>query len=219
MNTKELINYARGNIDAIYLAGKNGAFGEWQPLFEKEPPESWICSGMSELTNNMYSWFEVELLEDLVIQCFQVKDFSIHSHSILAEKGKFASTAIVKLKYGWFYNEGSVPRTFETFGTATEVCTGIEYLKLATPKSFTSARMAAIRSIGKFFGKEINRNTENIPVTQIKSDVDEINSKLLKETIEAVNKAKTKDAALKIIKDAGFVPFHPELKPILETKN
>jgi len=215
MNTKELLELGSKTIDAIHEAAKEGNMPLVRRLLNSPQPVEWIRSEASQFySGRSYNYNEISLAEALFEELFPGYEVCLHSNTILGHNGKFSSITIVQVDYKLCGIKMPV-----AIGTAAEYAPTVEWLTLATPASFMKAKTAAFRSVGDFLGKSLNRETENLPVKQIGNDTDEQNAKLLKETIAAVKKAKTKEAALKIVKDAGFSHFHSDLKGILETKN
>lgn len=173
-------------------------------------PIEWRKSSPSQFhPGEDYYWNEVELTENLFDLVFPFSKFDIVSHQVIQDKGRFSSTVVVKLEYGFLGFEKVA------IGSASEFAQDIQWLTLATPSSIIKAKTSAIRSIGEIFGKSLNRGLENIPVIQVNAGAkyDEEFQRILKH-IEPMSK---EDAAAYVATLNGWT-LNAELKKIINSK-
>lgn len=185
---------------------------ELNDLLNSPQPGEWIKEFNSDLIpGRIYFYNEISLIESLMDKCFPGWYYSIDSNSIMQDKGKFSSTTIVSV----YYRIGSFEKI--VMGVSSSFAESIQHLSLATPLSVTEARKNAIKQIGDFFGKSINRNIENapLPVMQIKKEDKEQDDEFEKVKAKIISMSKA-DAEM-YLPVCGF-KYNLELKEIINLK-
>lgn len=212
-NTKELLSLADPIFKEIEDAVRGKNVRRIEELFNSPPPVEWVRSYDSEIySGQKYYGFDIELLEAIVGRVFDSSYFKYLDSKIVQDKGFFASSTTVRFS-GKFQG---LDYTWITIGSACEPSPNISQLKLAVPKSLSSARGSAIRDIGSLFGRDLNRETDNLPVTQIKGEGSEIDKEYTK-LKEEIEKCEYKEQAHDQLKNTPF-KYHPALKKIVESK-
>lgn len=160
-NISELIEIARPVFDSIKRAVSERNEGEFRRLLDTEQPDEWINVLESEFRdkdNNImyYQINTIALLDAIVKEVFSIVSTRLmQPPTFINEKGKVAVTTIVICE---FINPPVCAITKDGFATA--YASSLAHLQLATPNSFTQARKHAIRQIGTFFGRDLNRDIE-----------------------------------------------------------
>jgi len=126
-------------------------------LIDKTPtPENWIIELPSKSKQGeTYKTISVDLMEGAVKRIFgSAKLMSVSSPIISQDKnGRFAATVTIEYLCG---NTLTLP------GIATVYAADISLLELAVPKASTMAVKNALKQLGGFFGKYLNRSEDQV---------------------------------------------------------
>lgn len=207
MDIQQLLKLGQPNIAAIKNACKNAHYELINALANFPQPVEWIKEGDSELLGGKYYWNEIGLIEALMNECFTVWKTNIISNHIHQDKAMFCSTTIVSVNYG----------VGTCTGIATTFAPSIKHLSLATPLSKSEAKKNAIKEIGEFFGRQLNRMDNSLPIIQISKEGNEVDIEF--EAMKTkLSDPKLSKADAELIQTASIFKYHPELKQIVNSK-
>ena len=124
-----------------------------------EPPQSWVLELPSQLKNGTYKTLPLDLMEAAARRIFGYESgiSTISDPIIVQDKtGKFSASVSVEYALGYSYGQHRV------HGVASVTSPNIQGLELATPKASSMAVKNALKQLGGFFGKYLNRVEEEV---------------------------------------------------------
>lgn len=127
------------------------------------PPQEWIIELPSRSRQGeVYKTIPIEIMEAAMKVLFTSAGIKEIKAPIISQdkQGRFASTVIVD----YYYELASETRILP--GIATVSSPDIHMLELATPKASSMAVKNAIKQLGDFFGKSLNKTEEEIVIDQ-----------------------------------------------------
>ncbi len=155
----ELLAFGKEGIDTIVASLKmqrNGIPGS----FNMQQPAQWI-EERTDLAGNKFYTNRWSLIEALMQIVFPEWRSEIEDNYVTSAKPMYAVTTRVMISTG--------VREFKPMnGVGTEVVDDMKLLALATPLSVITANKNAIRQLGDFFGRSLNRTTEDMLVAEKK---------------------------------------------------
>lgn len=144
-------------------------------LDKYEPPASWVLELPSQLKNGTYKTLPLDLMEAAARRIFGYESgiAQISSPIIIQDKtGKFSVSVTAEYSLGYSYGQHI------THGIASVTSPNIQGLELATPKASSMAVKNALKQLGGFFGKYLNRVEEEVsevPATpSIQEEIDSL---------------------------------------------
>lgn len=151
-----------------------------------EPPQSWVLELPSQLKNGTYKTLPLDLMEAAARRIFGYESgiSTISDPIIIQERtGKFSVSVSVEYALGYSYGQHRV------HGVASVTSPNIQGLELATPKASSMAVKNALKQLGGFFGKYLNRVEEEVsevPATpSLQEEIDSLPEAIRKvETLE-----------------------------------
>jgi hypothetical protein len=162
MNTK-LLEHGFPIIQRIKEAASQEKLVLARSIIENTPPPAeWIVELPSKSNKNeTYKTIPLDIMEGAMKTIFEEAYISsISSPTITQDKsGKYAVTVVVEYYYKPF--DGFIS---SLVGVATVVCPDITMLELATPKASSMAVKNAIKQMGDFFGKSLNRPEDEVEI-------------------------------------------------------
>jgi hypothetical protein len=172
MSVQKLLALGEPIFQKIDDAIKTGNIAEAYGLLNSPQPVEWI---REDTSGNTFYYNDIVLLEALMTRIFTYWRREIISNTINQEKGRFASTSIVRIHFKEFGKQSF----WFTDGIATEYAHTLEALRLATPLSATNAKRNACKQLGNLFGLSLNRidGEERMPEPPPKPDNTEIEIK------------------------------------------
>lgn len=142
---------------------------------KQEPPKEWVLEGISEVTKEKYKYLPIHVLEFLLEEIFGGFNDEIISQNIFSNSdnsitvttsviiqfantdGRFvyrkSGTASITVKNNFYYKEGVIKFTSDS----KKMIWAQDFLKTATPLSFTEAKKNAIKNFCNLFGRNLNR--------------------------------------------------------------
>lgn len=162
MKTKELLSYGEPVFSKIDKLVKAEKYQEAYELLDvSEPPKQWILELPSKSSpNSTYKTLPIDVMEGAMRRIFGSAGIeTINQPTIVSDKGRFAVTVVLSYYYnGWELKNFS--KTID--GIATVTCDDILLMELASPRASTMAVKNAIKQLGGFFGKYLNRPVEEV---------------------------------------------------------
>lgn len=148
-----------------------------------EPPQSWVLELPSQLKNGTYKTLPLDLMEAAARRIFGYESgiSTISDPIIVQDKtGKFSAS--VRAAYALGPNYGG----YIVWGIASVTSPNLQGLELATPKASSMAVKNALKQLGGFFGKYLNRVEEevsDVPATpSIQEEIDSLPEAIKKVT-------------------------------------
>lgn len=160
-NITELIGICRPVFDRIRQAIWERNEGEFYRLLDTDQPGEWITTVVSKLQKvkeipEFYQLNTISLSDAIIAEIFTSVETNIEGlPHFLFDKGKCAVTTKVISVF-----KNSLV-TIRKEGIATVYASSLNHLELVTPLSFTRSRKHAIKQLGTFLGKSLNRDIED----------------------------------------------------------
>lgn len=163
------------NRIAEFAEGPDSLTDVLEMIDRYEPPASWILELPSQLKEGTYKTLPLEVMEASAKRIFgyQSAISTISSPTIIQDKmGKFSVSVTAEYSLGYSYGQHI------THGIASVTSPNIQGLELATPKASSMAVKNALKQLGGFFGKYLNRVEEEVsevPATpSIQEEIDSL---------------------------------------------
>jgi hypothetical protein len=211
-NTLELLKLAEPLFKEIDRLKKEGSSELFTLIDRAEPPAEWLLELPSKANpGETYKTIGLDLMEAIVKRIFGGSMITDTSLTISQDKGKFASTAVVRYTIG-----GGRDPQYTLIGVATVAASDISMLELASPKAVSMAVKNAIKQIGGLFGKYLNR------VEQAEFDIEEAPKVSIEEKIESleecIKNCKTIDELKTYRKIVSSKSISPHIQGVYEQK-
>ena len=137
------------------------------------PPSEWIVELPSKITKGeTYKTIPLDIMEAAMKRIFKRTSISSISSPIITQdkSGRFAVTVSASYAYGGFEDEIFFATSLH--GIATVFASDIQLLEVATPKASSMAVKNAIKQMGDFFGKGLNKEIAELelPVTKVEEE-------------------------------------------------
>jgi hypothetical protein len=140
----------------------------WSIIQTTPPPPEWVIELPSKSRKGeTYKTIPLDIMEGAMKIIFGIASIaSISSPTITQDKsGRFAVTVLVDYSYKPFGGHyGSIP------GIATVFASEIHLLEMATPKASSMAVKNAIKQLGDFFGKSLNKSEDEVELPEHKEE-------------------------------------------------
>lgn len=163
--------------DPIIEDIKNNPERLWS-ILQKEPPEEWLMTGVSEVDGSSYKYFPIstsEFLMDTIFSFWNDKvtfqevsfpspssavvtttiDIEFLEKNIFIPRHKSGTASIIVIDNFYYDKSGKIK--FREAGVKKPM-KAYQLLRTATPLCFTEAKKNAIKNICPLFGRNINRD-------------------------------------------------------------
>lgn len=217
MKTKELLSYGDPVFSKISKLVKAEKYTEAYELLDvSEPPKEWILELPSKTSpDETYRTLPIDIMEGAMKRLFGGAGIeSIQQPIIVSDKGRFSVTVVVSYYYNCW--EHKFPKSID--GIASVTCNDILLMELASPRASTMAVKNAIKQIGGFLGKYLNRPVEDVEVSADSSEIIMSPADLAKNIAQKIIACQSYDE----LKTYRLVVFDkkmpPELQGMYETR-
>jgi hypothetical protein len=211
--SQELLAHGKKSIEEIKkLFGKQTEAADeaaWKLIRNTPQPAEWVLEGEG-VTGGVFNYNPIGLIEELAFELFGDFELVVVSCTTMSDgKRHFAVTTTVRVHF----------KNKTLYGVATSVVDNLALLTLETPKTVPSAFKNALARLGSFFGRDLNRTNEDLPVINRSSDTGKQFDAEFEMVKVQLEKCKTREQAQKLI-DEKFPDWklNMTIKNIIQSK-